>query len=52
MNIIISNSNDRPIYEQICNQIKSAILRGEMCEGEPLPSIRAGGIAIWFARNY
>ncbi len=41
MNIIISNSNDRPIYEQICNQIKSAILRGEMCEGEPLPSIRA-----------
>lgn len=41
MNIIISNSNDRPIYEQICNQIKSAILRGEICEDEALPSIRA-----------
>ena len=41
MNIIIGNGSDRPIYEQIYVQIKSAILRGECAEGEALPSIRA-----------
>ncbi len=41
MNIIIRNSNDRPIYEQIYDQIKLAILSGELQEGQPLPSIRA-----------
>lgn len=40
MRIIISNAGDRPIYEQICSQIKGAILRGEIGEGEALPSIR------------
>ena len=40
MRIIISNAGDRPIYEQICTQIKGAILRGEIGEGEALPSIR------------
>jgi len=29
-----------PIYEQIREQIKAAILNGEIGEGEPLPSIR------------
>jgi GntR family transcriptional regulator len=29
-----------PIYEQIKEQIKEAILSGELCEGEALPSIR------------
>lgn len=41
MNIIISNSSNEPIYEQISKQIKSAILRGELKEGDLLPSIRA-----------
>lgn len=41
MRIIISNSSDTPIYEQIMNQIKEAILNGELKEGEPLPSIRS-----------
>lgn len=30
-----------PIYEQIAQQIKGAILSGELAEGELLPSIRA-----------
>lgn len=41
MNIIISNTNNRPIYEQIYSQIKAAILSGELPEGELLPSIRS-----------
>lgn len=40
MKIIISNSSDEPIYEQINKQIKGAILRGELKEGDLLPSIR------------
>ena len=41
MNVIVSNASDKPIYEQIYTQIKGAILRGELREGEALPSIRA-----------
>ena len=41
MDIIISNSNGKPIYEQITDQIKAAIVSGELAEGEQLPSIRA-----------
>lgn len=40
MNIIISNSSGRPIYEQISSQIKEQILRGELNKGEALPSMR------------
>lgn len=39
--IIISNASDKPIYEQISSQIKSAILAGELEPGQALPSIRA-----------
>lgn len=41
MDIIISNGSTEPIYSQITAQIKSAILSGELDEGEALPSIRA-----------
>ncbi|ADU73603.1 GntR family transcriptional regulator [Acetivibrio thermocellus AD2] len=41
MDIILSNVSDRPIYEQIYNQIKNAIISGELKEGDMLPSIRA-----------
>lgn len=41
MNIIISNSNGKPIYEQITAQIKNAIIGGELLAGDPLPSMRA-----------
>ncbi|NNG66882.1 GntR family transcriptional regulator [Caldanaerobacter subterraneus] len=40
MDIIISNSSEEPIYEQIVRQIKEAILKGELEERELLPSIR------------
>lgn len=40
MDIIISNSSGKPIYEQITDQIKSAVLSGDLAEGEQLPSIR------------
>ena len=41
VNVIISNASGAPIYEQIVSQIKAAILKGEVAEGEMLPSIRA-----------
>ena len=41
MNVIVSNASARPIYEQIYLQLKGAILRGELREGDALPSIRA-----------
>lgn len=41
MEIIISNSSDKPIYEQICLQIKSLIMDGTLSAGEALPSMRA-----------
>lgn len=40
MKIIIQNSSDEPIYQQIYSQIKDAILSGKISEGELLPSIR------------
>ena len=40
MNIIISNANNQPIYEQIYLQIKSAIISEKLKEGDVLPSIR------------
>ena len=41
MNIIISNTSKEPIYKQIKNQIKQSIFKGELQEGDSLPSIRA-----------
>ena len=40
MRIIISNSSNQAIYEQIVDQIKSLILKSDLSEGEALPSIR------------
>lgn len=40
MNIIISNSSGIPIYEQIESQIKDMIIKGELKEGDNLPSMR------------
>lgn len=40
MKIIISNTSQEPIYQQITGQIKSLIFRGELNEGDALPSIR------------
>ena len=40
MDIIISNTSDMPIYEQIEEQIKSLIITGELMAGDALPSMR------------
>ncbi|MBE6053496.1 MAG: GntR family transcriptional regulator [Clostridium sartagoforme] len=40
MNIIISNSSQVPLYEQIESQIKNQIVNMILKPGEPLPSIR------------
>jgi len=41
MDIIISNSSGKPIYEQITSQMKDLILSGGLEPGQQLPSIRA-----------
>ena len=40
LKIIISNSDSRPIYEQITSQIKNLIISGELRSGDALPSMR------------
>ena len=40
LNIIISNSSQVPLYEQIESQIKNQIVNMILKPGEPLPSIR------------
>ncbi|MBD7916279.1 GntR family transcriptional regulator [Clostridium sp. Sa3CUN1] len=41
MKILISNSSKLPIYEQIVNSIKEAIINGTLSPNEKLPSIRS-----------
>ena len=41
MNIMISNTSNLAIYEQIVEQIKDAVIRQELKPEEPLPSIRS-----------
>ena len=40
MDIIISNSSGKPIYDQIYTEIKSKIISGELKEEDALPSMR------------
>ena len=40
VNIIISNSSGKPIYEQITSQMKGMILAGELKPHDALPSMR------------
>jgi len=40
LKLIISNASGIPIYEQIKQQVKAAILSGELHEEETLPSLR------------
>lgn len=41
MNIVINNSSMIPIYEQITQQIKTAIVEGELNPQDMLPSVRS-----------
>ena len=43
MDIIISNSSGKPIYEQITSQIKNMIIGGELRDVDALPSMRLLG---------
>ncbi len=40
MDILISNSSGKPIYEQITTQIKNLIFSGKLQPGDALPSMR------------
>ena len=40
MKIVILNTVNMPIYEQIVNQIRDAVINGELKAGEGMPSIR------------
>lgn len=40
MKVIISNTSDQPLYQQIKEQMKEAIFSGELRDGDPVPSIR------------
>ena len=41
MRIVLSNASGQNIYEQIVDQIKDAIMKGDLNPGDALPSIRA-----------
>ncbi|QZN84367.1 GntR family transcriptional regulator [Cellulomonas sp. C5510] len=41
MRIVVSNSADAPLYEQVAEQIKVAVLAGELQDGDALPSVRS-----------
>lgn len=40
MDIIIKNTSEKPIYEQIVSQVKSQILSDVLTAGDALPSMR------------
>lgn len=40
MEIILTNTSSKPIYEQITSQIKAMILKGELKPGDAMPSMR------------
>ncbi|MDD5901429.1 MAG: GntR family transcriptional regulator [Lachnospiraceae bacterium] len=41
MQFVVSGQSTLPIYEQIIGQVKTAIVTGELKQGDMLPSIRA-----------
>ena len=40
MDIIISNTSEKPIYQQLFDQISAQIIKGDLAGNEILPSIR------------
>ena len=40
MDIILSNTSGKPIYEQIADQVKEQIMTGALAAGDALPSMR------------
>ncbi|UQZ36942.1 GntR family transcriptional regulator [Paenibacillus sp. PK3_47] len=46
MNIAISNTSEKPIYQQIFEQISAQILKGELESGYSLPPIRQAAVEL------
>ena len=40
MYIVVDENDRRPIYQQVVDEIKNLIARGELPEGTPLPPVR------------
>ncbi|MFD1676785.1 GntR family transcriptional regulator [Alicyclobacillus fodiniaquatilis] len=46
MNVSISNSSEKPIYQQLFEQISAQILKGELESGYCLPPIRQAALEL------
>lgn len=46
MNVAISNTSDKPIYQQLFEQISAQILKGELESGYCLPPIRQAALEL------
>ncbi|MDO3409764.1 GntR family transcriptional regulator [Saccharibacillus sp. CPCC 101409] len=46
MNVTISNASEKPIYQQIHEQISAQILKGELESGYCLPPIRQAALEL------
>ena len=46
MNVAISNTSDKPIYQQLFEQISAQILKGELENGYCLPPIRQAALEL------
>jgi len=46
VNIILSNTDSAPIYEQITRQLRAKIVSGELAAGQALPSMLAKELRI------
>ncbi|MWC29162.1 GntR family transcriptional regulator [Paenibacillus sp. MMS18-CY102] len=46
MNITISNASEKPIYQQLYEQISAQILKGELASGFCLPPIRQAALEL------
>lgn len=46
MNVAISNTSEKPIYQQLFEQIGAQILKGELASGYCLPPIRQAALEL------
>ncbi|MFC5407648.1 GntR family transcriptional regulator [Cohnella soli] len=46
MNVSVSNSSEKPIYQQLFEQISAQILKGELESGYCLPPIRQAALEL------
>jgi GntR family transcriptional regulator len=46
MNIVLSEKSDKPLYEQIVDEIEAQILKGEIHGNEQLPPIRELALSL------